>query len=59
MKSPEKCFGELCNRIARLFVSQGIEAQDLIATLPEARQRVFERHYPELVEQESTCKREK
>lgn len=30
---------------------------DLLKTLPEARQRVFERHYPELAKAEKTRRR--
>lgn len=31
-------FEVICNRMARRFASQGINVQDMIATLPEARQ---------------------
>jgi hypothetical protein len=39
-------FRVLCERIATTFARQGTQAQDLLATLPEARQRVFARQYP-------------
>lgn len=57
--SQNEQFEAICSRIARRFASQGIEAQDIIATLPEARQQVFERHYPDLAKQEPICKPEK
>ncbi len=41
-------FRQLCDRIASVFANLGITEEDLLSTLPEARQRVFERHYPEL-----------
>ena len=41
-------FRQLCDRIASVFANLGIPEEDLLRTLPEARQRVFERHYPEL-----------
>lgn len=41
-------FRQLCDRIASVFANLGITEADLLRTLPEARQRVFERHYPEL-----------
>ena len=41
-------FRQLCDRIASVFATLGITDEDLLRTLPEARQRVFERHYPEL-----------
>jgi AbrB family looped-hinge helix DNA binding protein len=40
-------FRRLCDRIAGVFANLGITEEDLLSTLPEARQRVFERHYPE------------
>ncbi len=39
-------FRQLCDRITHTFASHGIEAQDLLKTLPGARERVFARHYP-------------
>ena len=45
---PEQAhFRQLCERVIDTFASQGIEAQDLLATLPETRQQVFARHYAE------------
>jgi bifunctional DNA-binding transcriptional regulator/antitoxin component of YhaV-PrlF toxin-antitoxin module len=50
---PERArFRQLCDRIASVFASHGITEADLLATLPEARQRVFGRHYPELAKTE-------
>ncbi len=50
---PEQArFRQLCDRIATVFASHGITETDLLATLPEARRRVFERLYPELAEAE-------
>jgi bifunctional DNA-binding transcriptional regulator/antitoxin component of YhaV-PrlF toxin-antitoxin module len=45
-------FRALCERIAATFARHGKQAQDLLATLPEARQRVFARQYPQLAAQE-------
>ena len=45
-------FRQLCDRIAGVFANLGITEADLLATLPEARQRVFERRYPELAKAE-------
>jgi bifunctional DNA-binding transcriptional regulator/antitoxin component of YhaV-PrlF toxin-antitoxin module len=41
-------FRQLCDRIAGVFSNAGITEADLLATLPEARQRVFEHRYPAL-----------
>ena len=41
-------FRQLCDRIASVFANLGITEADLLSTLPEARQRVFARRYPEL-----------
>lgn len=41
-------FRELCDRVARVFSSHGMTAVDVLATLPEARERVFARLYPTL-----------
>jgi len=41
-------FRQLRDRIANVFANLGITEEDLLSTLPEARQRVFQRHYPEL-----------
>ncbi len=40
-------FRGLCDRIAKTFAGHGVTATDLLTTLPEARERVFARHYPE------------
>ena len=36
-------FRTLCERIATTFARHGTQTQDLLATLPQARQRVFAR----------------
>ena len=43
-------FRALCDRIATIFARHGVEADDLLGTLPDARERVVARHYPQLVE---------
>jgi len=45
-------FRQLCDRIAGVFANLGITGADLLATLPEARRRVFERRYPGLAKAE-------
>lgn len=50
----QEIFRQLCDRIAGVFASRGITEADLLATLPEARQRVFDRHYPELAKAEKS-----
>lgn len=47
-------FNQLCDRIAGAFASQGVSAAELLASLPKARRKVFERHYPELAQTEKT-----
>ena len=50
---PEQArFRQLCDRVAHALASHGIEAHDLLATLPETRARVFARRYPELAQRE-------
>ena len=41
-------FRILCESIASVFERWQVTPTDLLDTLPEARQRVFARHYPEL-----------
>jgi AbrB family looped-hinge helix DNA binding protein len=38
-------FERLCNRIGSALASAGLTPKEVLATLPEARQRVYERHY--------------
>jgi bifunctional DNA-binding transcriptional regulator/antitoxin component of YhaV-PrlF toxin-antitoxin module len=45
-------FHALCDQVATTFARHGVEADDLLATLPEARERVVARHYPQLIERE-------
>lgn len=50
---PEQArFRQLCDRIASVFAGHGVTEAQLLASLPEARQRIFERHYPELARSE-------
>jgi AbrB family looped-hinge helix DNA binding protein len=44
----QKRFERLCERVARVFASHGITPRDLLSTLPDTRERVVARHYPEL-----------
>jgi len=50
-------FRELCDRLAHPLASHGIEVQDLLSTLPETRERVVARHYPELASRKPARKR--
>jgi len=43
-------FRLLCDQVAATFARHGKQAQDLLETLPEARERVFARHYPQLAD---------
>ena len=55
---PEQaCFREFCDRVAHTFASYGIEVQELLSTLPETRERVVTRHYPELASRKPARKR--
>ena len=45
-------FRALCDRIATTFARHGVEADALLDTLPDARERVVARHYPQLGERE-------
>jgi bifunctional DNA-binding transcriptional regulator/antitoxin component of YhaV-PrlF toxin-antitoxin module len=42
-------FRNLCDRVARVFSSRGMTADDVVSTLPEARERVYAELYPALV----------
>src|SRR5579863_5927009 len=42
-------FERLCERVTSVLTRTGVKPQDLLATLPEARKRVFARHYGPLV----------
>lgn len=52
-------FRALCEQIATTFARHGTEAQNLLATLPEARQRVFALQYPQLAAPERPRPRRK
>jgi AbrB family looped-hinge helix DNA binding protein len=41
-------FEALCASIAAVFERHGLSTADMLETLPEARQRVFEESYPDL-----------
>jgi AbrB family looped-hinge helix DNA binding protein len=43
-------FRVLCESIASVLERRQLTPEDLLSTLPEARQRVFARRYPELAE---------
>jgi AbrB family looped-hinge helix DNA binding protein len=47
---------QLCNRIAQVFTRHNVGADEILAGLPEARERVFARIYPELAAEESSRK---
>ena len=49
-------FRQLCSRIAAVFANSRVTEPDLLSTLPEARQRVFERRYPQLAKSEKKRK---
>lgn len=45
---PEQArFRELCDRGAKAFSNHGVDRADVLATLPEAREVVYARLYPE------------
>jgi AbrB family looped-hinge helix DNA binding protein len=47
-------FRQLSDRVAETFAAHRIQADEILHTLPGARQRVFARHYPQLSAQKST-----
>src|SRR5581483_11918263 len=48
-------FRQLCERISQVFAKHGVTETELLATLPAARQRVFERRYPALAKAEKAA----
>lgn len=46
--SEQARFRDLCDRVSRAFSSRGMTAADVMSSLPEARERVYERLYPVL-----------
>jgi len=38
-------FENLCKRVSAALTGAGLSPEDVLATLPEARKRVFDRHY--------------
>ena len=54
---PEQArFRQLCDRVARSFSSHGIEPADVLASLPEAREVVYARLYPDLAKRRKSRK---
>ena len=43
-------FRALCDRVAATFARHGVPAEAILETLPDARDRVFARHYPALAD---------
>jgi AbrB family looped-hinge helix DNA binding protein len=41
----QRRFDLLCERVTSALVASGVSSGKVLATLPEARQRVYERHY--------------
>ena len=41
----QRRFEQLCNEVSSKLTAAGLTVGDLIATLPEARDRVYARHY--------------
>lgn len=41
-------FRKLCDRIADVLEASGVSPEEIVSNLPEAREAVFERVYPEL-----------
>ncbi|MGA8735676.1 MAG: AbrB/MazE/SpoVT family DNA-binding domain-containing protein [Terriglobales bacterium] len=41
----QRRFEHLCQQMSSVLTHAGLTAEDLLATLPEARSRVFARHY--------------
>lgn len=57
MLIPEQALlNQLCDRITRIFTRYGVTAEEVLAGLPEARERVFARLYPDLAAEESSRK---
>jgi len=42
-------FEQLCERITSVLTNLGVKPEELLATLPEARNRVYTRHYGALI----------
>jgi hypothetical protein len=47
-------FRGLCDQVAAAFARHGKQAAELLETLPDARERVFAHHYPELANRTPT-----
>jgi len=57
---PEQArFRELCDRVAKAFSNHGIEADDVLAALPKAREVVYARLYPDLAKRRHQAKSRK
>jgi AbrB family looped-hinge helix DNA binding protein len=46
-------FEQLCKRVTSALTHVGVQPQELLATLPQARKRVFTRHYGDLNSKEN------
>jgi AbrB family looped-hinge helix DNA binding protein len=46
-------FAQLCERITSVLTPRGVTSQELLATLPQARKRVLDRHYGDLTSKPS------
>lgn len=47
-------FRQLCDKVTHAFASHRIAVHNPLSTLPETRERVFARHYPDLAAQKPT-----
>src|SRR5262249_54862093 len=52
-------FRQLCDRVATTLASHGIQAEEILATLPEIRDRIFAHTYPHLADSGPARKRVK
>jgi AbrB family looped-hinge helix DNA binding protein len=50
-------FQHLCERVSSALASAGVTPEDVLATLPQARKRVFERHYGAVNATKATLRR--
>lgn len=54
----QRHFDELCGRISSVLAGSGIQLEDLLATLPKARRRLYKHRYAtEAANREATSKR--
>ena len=50
-------FQRLCERVSSALLSAGVTAEDVLATLPQARKQVFERRYGATAAGKATLRR--